>query len=140
MIGLLMGVGYAIGFSISGLKFGITLGLLFGLLNIVPYLGSIVGIITALLVAYLQPGGNCRDRRMECFDWVWYIFCDRPGNRELLPDTQNNGTANWSSSRCGYGLNLFLGYCLGRYSRHDIRYPTDRIYYCCLAVIVQKIF
>ena len=56
MIGLLMGVGYAIGFSISGLKFGITLGLLFGLLNIVPYLGSIVGIITALLVAYLQPG------------------------------------------------------------------------------------
>ena len=57
LIGLLMGVGYAIGFSISGLKFGITLGLLFGLLNIVPYLGSIVGIVTAILVAYLQPGG-----------------------------------------------------------------------------------
>ena len=57
LIGLLMGVGYAIGFSISGLKFGITLGLLFGLLNIVPYLGSIVGIVTALLVSYLQPGG-----------------------------------------------------------------------------------
>ena len=57
LIGLLMGIGYAIGFSISGLKFGITLGLLFGLLNIVPYLGSIVGIVTALLVAYLQPGG-----------------------------------------------------------------------------------
>lgn len=57
LIGVLMGVGYAIGFSLSGLKFGITLGLLFGLLNIVPYLGSIVGIVTALLVAYLQPGG-----------------------------------------------------------------------------------
>ncbi len=57
LIGLLMGVGYAIGFSLSGLKFGITLGLLFGLLNIVPYLGSIVGVIVTLLVAYLQPDG-----------------------------------------------------------------------------------
>ena len=52
-----MGVGYAIGFSLSGLKFGITLGLLFGLLNVVPYLGSVVGIVTTVLVAYLQPSG-----------------------------------------------------------------------------------
>ena len=52
-----MGIGYAIGFTISGLKFGIALGLLFGLLNIIPYLGSIVGIIVTLLVAYLQPDG-----------------------------------------------------------------------------------
>ena len=70
MIGLLMGVGYAIGFSISGLKFGITLGLLFGLLNIVPYLGSIVGIITALLVAYLQPEGIA-----ETGEWNVLIGC-----------------------------------------------------------------
>ena len=70
MIGLLMGVGYAIGFSISGLKFGITLGLLFGLLNIVPYLGSIVGFITALLVAYLQPGGIA-----ETGEWNVLIGC-----------------------------------------------------------------
>ena len=70
MIGLLMGVGYAIGFSISGLKFGITLGLLFGLLNIVPYLGSIVGIFTALLVAYLQPGGIA-----ETGEWNVLIGC-----------------------------------------------------------------
>ena len=65
-----MGVGYAIGFSISGLKFGITLGLLFGLLNIVPYLGSIVGIVTALLVAYLQPGGIA-----ESGEWNVLIGC-----------------------------------------------------------------
>ena len=65
-----MGVGYAIGFSISGLKFGITLGLLFGLLNIVPYLGSIVGIITALLVAYLQPGGIA-----ESGEWTVLLGC-----------------------------------------------------------------
>jgi predicted PurR-regulated permease PerM len=70
LIGLLMGVGYAIGFSISGLKFGIALGLLFGLLNIVPYLGSIVGIVTALLVAYLQPGGIS-----ETGEWTVLLGC-----------------------------------------------------------------
>ncbi|HAD21795.1 MAG TPA: hypothetical protein DCF87_06745 [Opitutae bacterium] len=57
LIGMIMGIGYAIGFSISGLKFGITLGIFFGLLNVVPYLGSIIGISTALVLAYLQPGG-----------------------------------------------------------------------------------
>ena len=70
LIGLLMGIGYAIGFSISGLKFGIALGLLFGLLNIVPYLGSIVGIVTALLVAYLQPGGIS-----ETGQWTVLLGC-----------------------------------------------------------------
>jgi predicted PurR-regulated permease PerM len=70
LIGLLMGAGYAIGFSISGLKFGLALGLLFGLLNIVPYLGSIVGIVTALLVAYLQPGGIS-----ETGEWTVLLGC-----------------------------------------------------------------
>ena len=70
LIGLLMGVGYAIGFSLSGLKFGITLGLLFGLLNIVPYLGSIVGVIVTLLVAYLQPDGIA-----ESGQWNLLIGC-----------------------------------------------------------------
>jgi len=57
VIGLMMGVGYAIGFSVSGLKFGIALGLLFGVLNVVPFLGSVLGFLTVLVVAYLQPGG-----------------------------------------------------------------------------------
>ena len=57
LIGFFMGIGYAVGFSLSGLKFGITLGLVFGILNVVPYLGSVLGIIGAFLVAYLQPGG-----------------------------------------------------------------------------------
>ena len=70
LIGLLMGVGYAIGFSISGLKFGIALGLLFGLLNIVPYLGSIVGIVTTLVVAYLQPDGIA-----QTGEWTILIGC-----------------------------------------------------------------
>ena len=70
LIGMLMGVGYAIGFSLSGLKFGITLGLLFGLLNVVPYLGSIVGIVTTLLVAYLQPAGIA-----ETGQWSILVGC-----------------------------------------------------------------
>lgn len=57
LIGILMGIGYAIGFSFSGLKFAITLGIFFGLLNIVPYLGSIIGISTVTILAYFQPGG-----------------------------------------------------------------------------------
>ena len=54
----------------SGLKFGIALGLLFGLLNVVPYLGSIVGIFTTLLVAYLQPMGIA-----ETGDWKILMGC-----------------------------------------------------------------
>ena len=58
LIGLIMGVLYATGFSIAGLKFGLAIGLLTGLLNIVPYLGSILGLSVALPLAFLQPGGG----------------------------------------------------------------------------------
>jgi predicted PurR-regulated permease PerM len=58
LIGLIMGVLYATGFSITGLKFGLAIGLLTGLLNIVPYLGSILGLSVALPLAFLQPGGG----------------------------------------------------------------------------------
>lgn len=58
IIGLIMGVLLALGFSIAGLKFGLALGLIIGLLNIVPYLGSILGLSIALPLALLQPGGG----------------------------------------------------------------------------------
>jgi len=58
LIGLIMGVLLATGFSIGGLKFGLTLGLLTGLLNIVPYLGSILGLSIALPLAFFQPEGG----------------------------------------------------------------------------------
>ena len=57
LIGFMMGVGYAIGFSVAGLKFGIALGLLFGVLNIVPFLGTILGVLSVFTVSYLQTGG-----------------------------------------------------------------------------------
>lgn len=58
IIGLIMGVPLAIGFSLAGLKFGFAIGLLTGVLNIVPYLGSILGLSVALPLALLQDGGG----------------------------------------------------------------------------------
>ena len=57
IIGVMMGIGYALGFSLSGLKFGVALGLFFGILNIVPFLGTILGVVSVLTVSYLQTGG-----------------------------------------------------------------------------------
>ena len=58
LIGFIMGVLLATGFTIGGLKFGLAIGLLTGLLNIVPYLGSILGMSVALPLAFLQPDGG----------------------------------------------------------------------------------
>lgn len=58
VIGLIMGVLLAVGFSLAGLKFGLALGLLIGLLNIVPYLGTILGLSIALPLAFLQQDGG----------------------------------------------------------------------------------
>jgi predicted PurR-regulated permease PerM len=58
LIGMIMGVLYAIGFTLAGLKFGMAIGLLMGVLNIVPYLGSILGLSVAIPLALLQPEGS----------------------------------------------------------------------------------
>ncbi len=58
LIGLCMGVLLAAGFTIIGLKFGLFIGLAFGLLNIIPYLGTILGLLVALPLAFFQPGGG----------------------------------------------------------------------------------
>lgn len=58
LIGLIMGVLLAIGFSLTGLKFGLALGVIVGLLNIIPYLGSILGLAVVLPLALLQPDGG----------------------------------------------------------------------------------
>jgi predicted PurR-regulated permease PerM len=58
IIGLLLGIVLAIGFACVGLKFGIALGLILGLLNIIPYLGTMLGILTVLPLAYFQDGGG----------------------------------------------------------------------------------
>jgi predicted PurR-regulated permease PerM len=58
LIGLIMGALLATGFTIGGLKFGLVIGLFTGLLNVVPYLGSIIGLSVALPLAYFQTGGG----------------------------------------------------------------------------------
>ncbi|TAG28095.1 MAG: AI-2E family transporter, partial [Verrucomicrobia bacterium] len=70
IIGLIMGVLLAIGFSIIGLKFGLFIGLVLGVLNIVPYLGTIIGLSIAFPLAFFQPGGG-----MELVGFVLLVFC-----------------------------------------------------------------
>ena len=58
LIGLIMGALLSIGFWIIGLKFAIILGMSIGLLNVVPYLGTILGLVFTMPTAYLQPEGG----------------------------------------------------------------------------------
>jgi predicted PurR-regulated permease PerM len=58
LIGLIMGALLAIGFSLVGLKFGLVIGLVLGVLNIVPYLGTIIGLFITVPLAFVQPNGG----------------------------------------------------------------------------------
>jgi predicted PurR-regulated permease PerM len=58
IIALIMGVLLGLGFWLVGLKFGLILGLALGILNIVPYLGTIVGLAVTIPLSMLQPGGG----------------------------------------------------------------------------------
>jgi predicted PurR-regulated permease PerM len=58
LIGLIMGVLLAVGFTVAGLRFGLIIGLALGILNIVPYLGTIIGLAVTVPLAVLQPGGG----------------------------------------------------------------------------------
>jgi len=60
VIGLIMGAMLALGFTLVGLKFGLFIGLVLGILNIVPYLGTIIGLSIALPLALLQPEGDIK--------------------------------------------------------------------------------
>jgi predicted PurR-regulated permease PerM len=51
-----LGVIYAVGLTLLGVRFGMLIGLLAGLASIVPYLGVIVGISVAGVVAFFQFG------------------------------------------------------------------------------------
>jgi predicted PurR-regulated permease PerM len=69
LIGLIMGVLLAVGFSVAGLRFGLFIGLTLGILNIVPYLGTIVGLSVALPLAFFQPEGG-----LVLLLWVLAVF------------------------------------------------------------------
>jgi len=58
IIALVQGLLFSIGFVLVGLPYGIVIGMSLGLLNIVPYLGSIVGLGIALPLAYFGNDGG----------------------------------------------------------------------------------
>jgi predicted PurR-regulated permease PerM len=58
VIAFLQGLLFAMGFSLVGLKYGFVIGLSLGFLNIVPYLGNVIGLATALPLAFFQGGGG----------------------------------------------------------------------------------
>lgn len=58
LIGFILGILLALGFTLVGLKFGLFIGLVLGVLNIVPYLGTIIGLVTVIPLAFFQPGGG----------------------------------------------------------------------------------
>jgi predicted PurR-regulated permease PerM len=58
IICLLQGILFAIGFTLAGLNYGVILGLMLGFLNIVPYLGSMLGLSVCLPMAWFQVGGG----------------------------------------------------------------------------------
>jgi predicted PurR-regulated permease PerM len=58
IIASIQGVLFAVGFTIVGLKYGAVLGITLGFLNVVPYLGNIIGLASALPIAFFQDGGG----------------------------------------------------------------------------------
>ncbi len=60
IIALCMGALYAGSFTLIGLDFGVLIGLVLGLLNIVPFLGTLIGLLVVLPMAYLQPEGGAQ--------------------------------------------------------------------------------
>ena len=58
LIALIQGLLLAIGFSIIGLEYGIILGLMLGILNIIPFLGTILGLAICLPTAWFQADGG----------------------------------------------------------------------------------
>lgn len=51
---LILGAMYAFGLTLTGLNFGILIGLFAGLISFIPYVGSMVGLVLAVGVAFVQ--------------------------------------------------------------------------------------
>lgn len=60
---LILGLIYAIGLTVVGLNFGILIGLFAGLISFIPYVGSLVGLVLAVGVAFVQFWPN----------WLWVV-------------------------------------------------------------------
>ncbi|MCB1722028.1 MAG: AI-2E family transporter, partial [Alphaproteobacteria bacterium] len=55
-VAVILGLAYAIALTIAGLKYGFLIGLTAGLLSIIPMVGSTVGLLVSVTVAWFQAG------------------------------------------------------------------------------------
>lgn len=51
---LILGTMYAIGLTLAGLNFGLLIGMFAGLISFIPYVGSLVGLVLSVGVAFVQ--------------------------------------------------------------------------------------
>ncbi len=58
MVSFFLGLGYAIALTIAGLNYGFLIGIMAGVLSIIPLVGSTIGLLTSVIVAYIQTGGD----------------------------------------------------------------------------------
>lgn len=58
LVAFFLGLGYAIALTVAGLNYGFLIGILAGVLSIIPLVGSTVGLLTSVIVAYIQTGGE----------------------------------------------------------------------------------
>jgi predicted PurR-regulated permease PerM len=54
IISFLLGISYAVVLTLAGLKFGFLIGLMTGILSIIPLVGTTIGLITSVSVAWFQ--------------------------------------------------------------------------------------
>lgn len=57
-VAFLLGIIYAVALSIAGLNYGFLIGLSAGALSIIPLVGSTLGLIVSVAVAWFQTGGD----------------------------------------------------------------------------------
>lgn len=58
MVAFVLGIVYAVVLSIAGLDYGFLIGICAGLAGIIPLVGSTLGLIVSVVVAWLQSGGD----------------------------------------------------------------------------------
>lgn len=58
MVALVLGIVYAVILSIAGLNYGFLIGICAGVAGIIPLVGSTLGLLVSVIVAWLQSGGD----------------------------------------------------------------------------------
>ena len=117
---------FATGFSIVGLKYGFVLGLALGFLNIVPYLGSIVGLSVALPLGFFQHGGG-----IWTVLWVLVVFTVVQMIEGYVLTPKVMGGPHRPPPHGDHRRGVLLGLGAGRHHGHDPGDPADRVSWWC---------